>query len=181
VEPPPMKATIRYVVPEPKKDEEVTEEEPPPPVEVLQELDISNKTQEGAKEGQSEGVIDAPEEAPPAIVEPEPEPEPEIFRIVEQQPEFEGGLSALLKYLGENIKYPAIARENGIEGKVVVQFVVDEKGDVSQAKVLRGIGGGCDQEALRVVQTMSGKWKPGRQRGRAVKVWFTLPVAFKLQ
>ena len=179
-EPPPMKATIRYVVPEPKKDEEVTEEEPPPPVEQLADADISNKTQEGAEEGVSEGVIDAPaEEAPPAVVEEEKPVE--IFRVVEQKPEFEGGEAGLLKYVAENVKYPAIARENGIEGKVIVQFVVDEAGNVSQANVIRGIGGGCDQEALRVVGTMSGKWKPGKQRGRPVKVWFTLPIAFKLQ
>lgn len=179
-EPPPMKSTIRYVVPEPKKDDEVVDEEPPPPVEQLANLDISNKTTEGTEEGASEGVVDAPEEAPPAVVEEE-KPSVEIFRVVEQKPEFEGGEAGLLKYVAENVKYPAIARENGIEGKVIVQFVVDEAGNVSQANVLRGIGGGCDQEALRVVSTMSGKWKPGKQRGRPVKVWFTLPINFKLQ
>ena len=179
-EPPPMKSTIRYVVPEPKKDDEVVDEEPPPPVEQLANLDISNKTTEGTEEGASEGVVDAPEEAPPAVVEEE-KPSVEIFRVVEQKPEFEGGEAGLLKYVAENVKYPAMARENGIEGKVIVQFVVDEAGNVSQANVLRGIGGGCDQEALRVVSTMSGKWKPGKQRGRPVKVWFTLPINFKLQ
>ncbi|MFN7115870.1 MAG: energy transducer TonB [Saprospiraceae bacterium] len=183
-EPPPVKSTIRYVVPEPKKDEEVVDEEPPPPVEELAEVDISNKTQEGADDGVSEGVIDAPpaeEPAPPPVVEEAPPPPTEIFKVVEQMPEFEGGTAGLLKYLAENIKYPAIARENGIEGRVIVQFVVDENGEVSQTKVVRGIGGGCDQEATRVVQTMNGKWKPGKQRGRPVKVWFTLPVNFQLQ
>lgn len=181
-EPPPVKSTIRYVVPEPKKDEEVQNEEPPPPQSELEkDLQISTETQKGDENGQDIGL----EEAPPAevieeVVEPEPAPT-EIFKVVEQQPEFNGGVAALLKYLAENIKYPAIARENNIEGKVIVQFVVDEKGDVSQAKVVRGIGGGCDKEALRVVETMSGMWKPGKQRGRAVKVWFTLPVNFQLQ
>jgi len=182
-EPPPVKSTIRYVVPEPKKDEEVIDEEPPPPVEELAEVDISNKTQEGAEEGVREGVIDVPaaeEPAPPPVVEEAPPPS-EIFKVVEQMPEFDGGTAALFKYLSENLKYPAIARENGIEGKVTVQFVVDETGNVSQAKVVRGIGGGCDQEAMRVVGTMNGKWKPGKQRGRPVKVWFTLPIAFQLQ
>lgn len=179
-EPPPMKSTIRYVVPEPKKDEEVTEEEPPPPVEQLAEADISNKTTEGNDEGASEGTVE-PTEAPPAEVVEEAPVKEEIFRVVEQKPEFEGGEAGLLKYVAENIKYPAIARENGIEGKVIVQFVVDENGNVSQANVIRGIGGGCDQEAMRVVNTMSGKWKPGKQRGRPVKVWFTLPISFKLQ
>lgn len=179
-EPPPVKTTIRYVVPEPKKDEEVVNEEPPPPVEALEKVEISNTSQEGQEDGQDIGLEEAPP-APPAEVVEEVVKEPEIFRVVEQMPEFDGGTAALFKYLSENIKYPAIARENGIEGKVVVQFVVDEEGNVSQSKVVRGIGGGCDQEALRVVQTMNGKWKPGKQRGRAVKVWFTLPVAFKLQ
>ncbi len=182
VEPPPLKSTIRYVVPEPKKDEEVVDEEPPPPVEALQEADISTVTQEGNDEGVSEGVIDAPpaeEPAPPPIIE-EPKKE-EVFKVVEQMPEFDGGVAGLLKYLAENIKYPALARENGIEGKVIVQFIVDENGQVSQAKIVRGIGGGCDQEALRVVETMNGKWKPGKQRGRPVKVWFTLPVNFQLE
>jgi len=180
-EPPPMKATIRYVVPEPKKDEDVVDEEPPPPVEQLAESEISNKTQEGNEEGVSEGVIDAPEEAPPPVVEEEEKPSTQIFTVVEQKPEFEGGVAALMKYVAENIKYPSIARETGIEGTVVVKFVVDEVGNVSQATAVRGIGGGCDQEALRVVNTLSGKWKPGKQRGRPVKVWFTLPVKFKLQ
>lgn len=180
-EPPPMKATIRYVVPEPKKDEEVVDEEPPPPVEQLAESEISNKTQEGNEEGVSEGVLDAPEEAPPPVVEEEEKPSTQIFTVVEQKPEFEGGEAALMKYVAENVKYPSIARETGIEGTVVVKFVVDEVGNVSQATAVRGIGGGCDQEALRVVNTLSGKWKPGKQRGRPVKVWFTLPVKFKLQ
>ncbi|MFM9948444.1 MAG: energy transducer TonB [Saprospiraceae bacterium] len=180
-EPPPMKATIRYIVPEPKKDEEVVNEEPPPPVEQLANVDISNKTTEGAEEGASEGVIDAPEEAPPPVVEEEEKPSTQIFTVVEQKPEFEGGVAALMKYVAENIKYPSMARETGIEGTVVVKFVVDEVGNVSQATAVRGIGGGCDQEALRVVNTLSGKWKPGKQRGRPVKVWFTLPVKFKLQ
>ena len=180
-EPPPVKTTIRYVVPEPTKDKDVTEEEPPPPAEELAKADISNKTQAGNEEGASAGVIEAPEEAPPAVVEEEAPKEPKIFTVVEQKPEFEGGEAGLLKYVAENTKYPAIARENGIEGKVIVQFVVDEEGKVSQSSVLRGIGGGCDQEALRVIGTMNGKWKPGKQRGRPVKVWFTLPISFKLE
>ncbi len=179
-EPPPMKSTIRYVVPEPKKDEEVQQEEPPPPVEELKDVEISNKSVEGDESGSAQGLGDEPEAPPPPVVDEAPK-EPEIFRVVEQKPEFEGGEAGLLKYVAENIKYPAIARENGIEGKVIVQFVVDEAGNVSQANVIRGIGGGCDQEAMRVVNTMSGKWKPGKQRGRPVKVWFTLPISFKLQ
>lgn len=182
-EPPPVKSTIRYVVPEPKKDEEVVNEEPPPPVEEIKDLQISDQTQKGDENGQEQGLEDAPpaeEPAPPPVVEEE-RPSTEIFKVVEQMPEFEGGTAGLLKYLYENMKYPAIARENGIEGKVIVQFVVDEAGNVSQAKVVRGIGGGCDKEAIRVVETMSGKWKAGKQRGRPVKVWFTLPVNFQLQ
>lgn len=88
--------------------------------------------------------------------------------------------AALLKYFAEHIKYPSIARENTIEGKVILRFVVDENGDVTDAKVLRGVAGGCSEEALRVLNSMP-KWKAGRHGGRNVKVNFTLPVTFKLQ
>lgn len=88
--------------------------------------------------------------------------------------------AALLKYFAEHIKYPAIARENRIEGKVILRFVIDENGDVTNAKVLRDLAGGCSEEALRVLNNMP-KWKAGRHGGRNVKVNFTLPVTFKLQ
>jgi len=106
--------------------------------------------------------------------------EPEIFAIVEVMPEFPGGSEALLKYLATKIRYPDLARENKVEGLVVVQFIIDEKGKISGATILRGIGGGCDEEAIRVIMAMP-DWKPGLQRNMPVKVRYNVPVRFVLR
>ena len=105
--------------------------------------------------------------------------EQEIFQIVEEMPAFPGGEKALLEYVAKNIKYPQIARETGIQGRVFVGFVVEPDGSVSNVKILRGIGGGCDEEAMRVIKSLP-KWKPGKQRGKAVRVSYQIPVVFKL-
>ena len=115
----------------------------------------------------------------PEVVEEEVV-EQEIFQIVEEMPAFPGGEQKLMEYVGKNIKYPQIARETGIQGRVFIGFVVEPDGSVSNVKLLRGIGGGCDEEAMRVVKSMP-KWKPGKQRGKAVRVSYMLPVNFKLQ
>ena len=122
--------------------------------------------------------------APPPVFEPEAK-NPEkmkssVYTIVEQMPEFIGGDAALQKFLSMKLKYPEVAKQNQISGKVYVQFVVDEKGNLSQIKVLRGIGGGCDEEAIRVVKLMNGLWKAGQQNGRLVKTIYTLPIVFTL-
>ena len=104
----------------------------------------------------------------------------QVFQVVEVNPEFPGGMEALIKYLSENIKYPEQAKKDKTQGKVYISFVVEKDGSVADAKVLRGIGGGCDEEALRVVNAMP-KWTPGKQRNTPVRVQFNLPVAFKLQ
>ena len=113
-------------------------------------------------------------------IEEEEVVEQEIFQIVEEMPEYPGGEKKLLEYVGKSVKYPQIARESGIQGRVFVNFVIEPDGSVSNVKVLRGIGGGCDEEAMRVIKAMP-KWKPGKQRGKAVRVSYTLPVNFKLQ
>jgi protein TonB len=95
-------------------------------------------------------------------------------------PEYPGGMEALMKYLQQNMRYPAEAREAGIQGKVIVRFIVNEAGRVENAIVLKGIGAGCDKEALRVVNAMKG-WKPGKVAGKAVKVYYTLPITFKIE
>ena len=120
------------------------------------------------------------EEYVPVEVEEEEVQEQEIFQIVEEMPSYPGGEQKLMEYVAKNIKYPQIARETGIQGRVFVGFVVEPDGSVSNVKVLRGIGGGCDEEAVRVVKSMP-KWKPGKQRGKAVRVSYMLPVNFKLQ
>lgn len=103
----------------------------------------------------------------------------DTFTTVEQMPEFPGGQEGLMAYLRKNVRYPQKAVEVDIQGRVMISFVVNAKGMVEGAKVMRGIGGGCNEEALRVVNAMP-KWKPGKQNGQAVKVYYTLPVSFKL-
>jgi len=102
-----------------------------------------------------------------------------IFDVVEDQPEFPGGDEARMKFLRDNIRYPTIARETGIQGTVFITFVVERDGSITDVRVLRGIGGGCDEEAIRVVRMMP-KWNPGKQRGRAVRVQFSMPIRFIL-
>jgi len=99
---------------------------------------------------------------------------------VEQDPEFPGGVEALYKFVQQNIKYPQLAKENNITGRVFVQFVVEKDGSVSNVRAARDIGGGCGAEAVRVVKSMP-KWTPGKQRGKAVRAAYTLPVNFNLQ
>jgi len=118
--------------------------------------------------------------APVKVDEEESAEEMQIFMVVESMPEYPGGEAALYKYLAENIKYPQMAKESGIQGRVFVTFVVERDGRVTDVRVLRGIGGGCDEEAIRVVQGMP-KWAPGKQRGKSVRVQYNLPVKFTLQ
>jgi len=116
------------------------------------------------------------------IFEDEPEPETEEvipFKIVEQMPSFPGGDEAFFKYLGENLKYPKLASDARISGVVFIQFIVNAGGDVMSVQIERGIGGGCDEEALRVIKNMP-HWIPGRQRSKPVPVQLILPVQFKL-
>lgn len=117
---------------------------------------------------------------PVAVEEEEPE-EQTIFEVVEEMPEFpNGGQAGLMQYLAKNIKYPTIAQENGTQGRVVCQFVVNRDGSIVDVKVLRGVDPYLDKEAVRVISTMP-KWKPGKQRGKPVRVKYTVPVMFRLQ
>jgi protein TonB len=154
---------------------------PPPPPEVI-EVDDDEELEEEPEIFEQEFELEQEIEEP-VYVEPEPpapEPEePDFFVVVEDMPEFPGGEADMYKWLGKNIKYPQVAKENGIEGKVFVRFIVNEKGKVQDAQVLRGIGGGCDEEALRVVKDMPA-WKPGKQRGKPVRVQFTIPIHYQL-
>ena len=114
----------------------------------------------------------------PIVVE-EPEEEEEIFQVVEDDPQFPGGMQALMKFLRDNIKYPSVCQDQGIQGRVVVQFVVNTDGSIVDANVVKSVNPHLDKEAIRVVGTMP-KWEPGKQRGKAVRVRFTLPVNFRL-
>ena len=114
------------------------------------------------------------------VVEVEPEPEEEeIFMVVEDQPEFPGGTAALLEYLRKNIKYPAICRENNIQGRVLVTFIVNKDGAIVEPEVVKSVNPSLDKEALRVISSMP-NWKPGSQRGKPVRVKYTVPVNFRL-
>ena len=109
----------------------------------------------------------------------EPEKEAEIFQVVEKQPEFPGGMAELMRYLRKNIRYPAICQKQGIQGRVVVQFVVDTDGSVVEPKVVKSVNPHLDAEAVRVISSMP-KWTPGMQKGVNVRVRFTMPVGFNL-
>ena len=136
---------------------------------------------------EAEALTDVPEAEEQAIEEntveqapEEPVPEPKkIYKSVEQMPEFPGGAEGLMKYLQENIKYPPEAAKNNIGGRVVLQFVIDETGQVGDVKVVRSVSEEIDAEAVRVIKTLP-KFEPARQDGEPVAVWYTLPVAFKL-
>lgn len=155
---------------------------PPPPPEPSTELVIVDDD----VEIEEEFIIDVEatvftevQEFTPIIVEEEEVEEEQIFTIVEDDPEFPGGQGALMQYLQSNLKYPTMAREAGIQGTVFVTFVVERDGSITDVRVLRGVGGGLDEEAIRVVQNMP-NWTPGRQRGQAVRVQFNLPIRFVL-
>jgi protein TonB len=171
--PPPLKSTVKFTPPVIKPDEEVTEE-PPPAVEELKEVDPGTKTVEGDANGIDPGLLDgngkeAIDEGPPPI-----------FTIVDNMPVFPGGEQEMMNFLKKNMKYPSLARENEIQGKVYVTFLIDAEGKVKDAKIVRGLGGGLDEEALRVVRSMP-TWKPGSQNGRQVRVQFTIPINFNLK
>lgn len=158
---------------------------PPPPapvqeVEVLNvvENDVETQTIEITSEETNEEVVIA---APVEEVKEEEEDEQVVFVVVETMPEFPGGQQALFKYLSENVKYPVIAQENGIQGRVICQFTVNKDGSIVDVEVVRSGGdASLDKEAVRVIKSMP-KWSPGKQRGKAVRVKYTVPVNFKLQ
>ena len=159
---------------------------PPPPPPQVQEVEVLNVVEDNVEtesidintedDKETEVVIAAPVEAPV-----EEEEEEVVFVVVETMPEFPGGQQALFKYLSENVKYPVIAQENGIQGRVICQFVVNKDGAIVDIEVVRSSGdASLDKEAVRVIKSMP-KWKAGKQRGKAVRVKYTLPVNFKLQ
>ena len=184
--PPPVEVpkvnTVKFLPPEVKPDEEVPEETPPPTVEELKEAVAAEKTQEG--DPNAEEVIVAPEEtAGPTKVEAAVEAAPkeeQIFTVVEQNPEFPGGMSALGQFLSKNIRYPPAASRANVSGRVFVSFVVNTDGSIQDVQVLKGLGFGTDEEAMRVVRAMP-KWRPGKQSGRPVRVKYNLPINFQLE
>jgi protein TonB len=164
------------------RQEEVKPPPPPPPPQVTDILNIVDDDVELEDDLvilDSETNQDAQVDFQVAVEEEERE-DSQVFMVVEEMPVFPGGDAALQKYLSTSVKYPTIAQENGIQGKVYIQFVINQKGEVTNATLLRGVDPSLDREALRVVQAMP-KWKPGQQRGRPVRVSYTVPINFVLQ
>jgi protein TonB len=176
VPPPPKVATVKFLPPEIKPDEEGKQEELPPEQDELKDKQISTVTQEGTT---GEDVIIEPNEGTGEKEVVDEGPKDEIFTAVEIQPTFPGGYGELQKWLSKNIKYPKAAQRANVQGKVFVSFVVDEYGRISNPSILKGLGFGLDEEALRAVGAMP-NWVPGKQGGRSVKVRYQIPINFTL-
>lgn len=176
--PPPLRATIQFTPPVITEDSKVNEDKEMKSIEELNEtkVQISIATVEGTND---KNAVDIAELKEHKVIVEDKEPE-KPFVSVEQMPQFPGGDVELMKFINGGIKYPTIAAENGIEGRVVIRFVVGKDGNVSDVQVVRSLDPSCDKEAVRVVKTMP-KWVPGKQNGRNVPVYYTLPVLFKLQ
>lgn len=175
MEPPPqVKSSIKFVAPVIKKDEEVNEENEIKSQDELNETKVAISIADVKGNNEEAGMDIA--DVKVAITQEEEK----IFEVIEQMPTFPGGEESLLKYLSDNVRYPVIAQENGIQGRVIVRFVVTKNGDVERVEVVRSVDSSLDKEAIRVVKTMP-KWIAGKQNGENVSVWFTLPVNFKLQ
>ena len=158
-----------------KEDEIKTQQEQLESLHSAGSVDFDQGTDNKAviREFKNEVVVEEKVEKPKEVVE-------EVFTVVEQMPQFPGGEAALMKYLQSHINYPPMAAENNVQGKVVVQFVVDKTGRVGEVKVVRSVDKDLDREAARVCKSLP-KFTPGRQNGHPVSVWYTLPVFFKLQ
>lgn len=160
---------------------------PPPPAQVVAEVltvvdddtDLTETEILSSEDTQREAQVQT-YVAPVAVVEDEEESAQQIFTVVEEMPKFPGGETKLLEFINKGIKYPVIAQENGIQGRVICSFVVNRDGTVVDAEVVRGVDPSLDKEALRVINTMP-KWTPGKQRGKPVRVKYTVPITFRLQ
>ncbi|MBO4486081.1 MAG: energy transducer TonB [Prevotella sp.] len=174
-----VKSSVKFTAPVIKKDNEVKPEDE---LKTQDEL-MNTKTAIGALD--VKGNDDANGEVlklKEAVAQPEPKPEVEnkVFDVVEQMPSFPGGQQALMDYLSNNVKYPVVAQENGVQGRVVVSFVVEKDGSITDVKVVKSVDPSLDKEAARVVKSMP-RWIPGKQNGSAVRVKYNVPVSFRLQ
>lgn len=176
--PPPLKSTIQFVPPVIVKDEEVTGNDFMKTQDELKSSSLQISVADIIGTDEQHG-IDISELRQPKVVVEEKVEDNKPLESAEQAPSFPGGMEALHKFLSENIKYPITALENGIQGRVIVKFVVSKTGDISNIQIFRGVDTSLDMEAVRVIQAMP-KWIPGKQKGKAVDVYFTLPVEFRL-
>ena len=179
---PVARETQKFTAPVIKKDELVKEENQ---VKQMDKLDdkvaVGTEDKEGVKDRTVEAVrSEIAVVAPPPPPAPKPEVATKVFDVVEEMPSFPGGQGALMQYLASNIKYPVVAQENGVQGRVIVSFVVERDGSISDVKVARSVDPSLDREAQRVVKSMP-RWSPGKQNGSTVRVKYTVPVVFRLQ
>jgi periplasmic protein TonB len=171
--PPPIRNTIKFTPPVIKPDEQVNEEDEPKMQKEVVEDKAAISTADFNK-GTDDVAAPIAKQAE-KIVEEDDKP----FLIVEQMPQFPGGDIEMMKFIRDNLKYPPRAQEAGVQGKVIVNFVVGRDGKITHIKIVRGIGSGCDEEAIRVLEKMP-PWTPGKMGGKAVPVYFTFPITFKL-
>lgn len=174
-----VKSSVKFTPPVIKKDEDVK------PEEELKSQEDLNKTKTAIGSFDVKGNDEAGGEvlkAKEVIAQPEPpkEEETKVFDVVEVMPSFPGGQAALFEWLSKNIKYPVVAEENGVQGRVIVTFVVERNGSITDVQVVKSVDPSLDKEAVRVVKAMP-HWIPGKQNGSAVRVKFTVPVTFRLQ
>ena len=179
---PVARETQKFTAPVIKKDELVKEENQVKQMDKLDEkVAVGTENKEGVKDRTVEAVrSEIAVAAPPPPPAPKPEVATKVFDVVEEMPSFPGGNGALMSYLASNIKYPVVAQENGVQGRVIVSFVVERDGSISDVRVARSVDPSLDREAQRVVKSMP-RWKPGKQNGSAVRVKYTVPVVFRLQ
>ena len=171
-----VKSSVKFVAPVIKKDEEVNPEE-----ELKSQDELSqNKTAIGALTVVGNDESGEVLKAKQVVVTEQPKEETKVFDVVEQMPSFPGGPQALFEYLSSHIKYPVVAEENGVQGRVIVTFVVERDGSITDVKVAKSVDPSLDKEAQRVVKSMP-HWIPGKQNGTAVRVKYTVPVTFRLQ
>ena len=179
---PVARETQKFTAPVIKKDELVKEENQVKQMDKLDEkVAVGTENKEGVKDRTVEAVrSEIAVAAPPPPPAPKPEVSNKVFDVVEEMPSFPGGQGALMSFLNSNIKYPVVAQENGVQGRVIVGFVVERDGSITDVKVMRSVDPSLDREAQRVVKAMP-RWKPGKQNGSAVRVKYTVPVVFRLQ
>ena len=179
---PVARETQKFTAPVIKKDELVKEENQVKQMDKLDEkVAVGTENKEGVKDRTVEAVrSEIAVAAPPPPPAPKPEVATKVFDVVEEMPSFPGGQGALMQYLASNIKYPVVAQENGVQGRVIVSFVVERDGSISDVKVARSVDPSLDREAQRVVKSMP-RWSPGKQNGSTVRVKYTVPVVFRLQ
>ena len=179
---PVARETQKFTAPIIKKDELVKEENQVKQMDKLDEkVAVGTENKEGTKDRLAEAVrSDIAVTAPPPPPAPKPEVSNKVFDVVEEMPHFPGGAAALQAFLSSNTKYPVVAQENGVQGRVIVSFVVERDGSITDVRVVRSVDPSLDREASRVVRSMP-RWSPGKQNGSAVRVKYTVPVVFRLQ